>query len=137
MLILNNAQKRRVTSSLFLSVAVGAVLSVAAPLLFPCPVERRAFSEEDGERSKRKRGEDGGADLRAAESAEPMRRVEVVVRGRNSAGLRTAAAIRDYPSRARAVAVPETRPAGAEADKDPDEALVDEPSTAVPAGSLR
>ncbi|OAD77569.1 hypothetical protein PHYBLDRAFT_157790 [Phycomyces blakesleeanus NRRL 1555(-)] len=34
---LNHLQRQRITSNLFVVVALGAVLTVAAPTLFPCP----------------------------------------------------------------------------------------------------
>ncbi|KAG0180075.1 hypothetical protein DFQ29_001257 [Apophysomyces sp. BC1021] len=40
---LNHLQRQRITSNLFFIVAVGAVATVAAPTLFPCP----AFDHND------------------------------------------------------------------------------------------
>lgn len=47
---LNHSQKQRITSNLFVAVAVGAVLTVAGPALLPCPAydqnDRSAFLED-------------------------------------------------------------------------------------------
>ncbi|ORY93421.1 hypothetical protein BCR43DRAFT_496915 [Syncephalastrum racemosum] len=40
---LNHLQKQRITSNLFVLVALGAIATVAAPTLFPCP----AFDQND------------------------------------------------------------------------------------------
>ncbi|KAI8148476.1 hypothetical protein BJV82DRAFT_592250 [Fennellomyces sp. T-0311] len=40
---LNHLQRQRITSNLFVVVALGAVATVAAPTLFPCP----AFDQND------------------------------------------------------------------------------------------
>ncbi|KAL1926895.1 hypothetical protein VTP01DRAFT_5225 [Rhizomucor pusillus] len=40
---LNHLQKQRITSNLFVIVALGAVATVAAPTIFPCP----AFDQND------------------------------------------------------------------------------------------
>lgn len=47
---LNHSQKQRITSNLFVAVAVGAILTVAGPTLLPCPAydqnDRSAFLED-------------------------------------------------------------------------------------------
>lgn len=52
---LNHSQKQRITSNLFVAVAVGAVLTVAGPALLPCPAydqnDRSAFLEDRKDRS--------------------------------------------------------------------------------------
>lgn len=40
---LNHLQRQRITSNLFVMVALGAVATVAAPTVFPCP----AFDQND------------------------------------------------------------------------------------------
>ncbi|KAG2221031.1 hypothetical protein INT45_009280 [Circinella minor] len=40
---LNHLQRQRITSNLFVLVALGAIATVAAPTLFPCP----AFDQND------------------------------------------------------------------------------------------
>lgn len=49
---LNYAQKQRLTTQLFYAVAAGAVFTVAAPTLFPCPVTTSMLNESAQKQDK-------------------------------------------------------------------------------------
>ncbi|KAJ9076452.1 hypothetical protein DSO57_1026023 [Entomophthora muscae] len=49
---LNYAQKQQLTTRLFYAVAAGAVFTVAAPTLFPCPVTPMMVNESSQKQDK-------------------------------------------------------------------------------------
>ncbi|KAI8983748.1 hypothetical protein BDB01DRAFT_789976 [Pilobolus umbonatus] len=55
---LNHSQKQRITSNLFVAVAVGAILTVAGPTLLPCPAyelnDKSAYLEEQKKQQRKK-----------------------------------------------------------------------------------